>query len=107
VVISVGAGIYEELLFRLIATSVLSIILVDVCELKAGTAIPIIITTSAVLFSAYHLLGHEAFDVGAFAFRTALGVYFAGVYIYRGFGIVVGAHTVYDLLWVAMAHART
>jgi len=97
-VLSVGAGIYEELLFRLIAITVLNILLVDVFEMKVTTAIPIIIITSALLFSAYHYLGHEDFEKGVFLFRTGIGVYLAGIYIYRGFGIAVGAHTVYDVI---------
>jgi membrane protease YdiL (CAAX protease family) len=106
VVLSVGAGIYEELLFRLIAITTLNIILVDIFEMKIQWAIPIIIVTSAVLFSAYHYLGNEPFSAGTFAFRTALGIYLAGIYIYRGFGITVGAHTVYDLFVVTFMHMR-
>ena len=56
--------------------------------------IPIIVITSKLLlFSAYHNLGdegHYAFNAGLFAFRAALGIYLAGIYIYRGFGITVG-----------------
>jgi len=44
--------------------------------------------------------------VATFGFRTAMGIYLAGVYIYRGFGIAVGAHAVYDLIVVAFMHAR-
>ena len=97
-ILSVGAGIYEELLFRLIAITVLNMLLVDVCEMKMPTAIPLIILISALLFSAYHYLGSEPFQTGIFLFRTGIGVYLAGIYIYRGFGIAVGAHTVYDLI---------
>jgi hypothetical protein len=96
VVQSVGAGVYEELLFRLIAINVLSMILMDAFELKPSLAIPAIILTSALLFSASHLFG-EKFDAGVFAFRASMGIYLAGIYIYRGFGIAVGAHTTYDL----------
>src|SRR5205085_8767891 len=97
VMLSIGAGVYEELLFRLIAITLLSILLVDILEMKPTLAVPIIVITSAVLFSAYHYLGEEGkhpFQPGLFAFRTALGIYLAGIYIYRGFGITVGAHTV-------------
>lgn len=97
-VISVGAGVYEELLFRLVAINLLSMILLDTFDMRPSFGIPIIILGSAVLFAAYHLLGGESFDAGRFTFRTAMGVYLAGIYIYRGFGITVGAHTVYDLL---------
>jgi len=95
-VLSVGAGVYEELLFRLIAINLLSIIIMDFFELRPSTGIPIIIFATAALFSAYHLMV-EPFDAGVFVFRTAIGVYLAGIYIYRGFGIAVGAHTTYDI----------
>jgi membrane protease YdiL (CAAX protease family) len=109
IVLSVGAGVYEELLFRLIAINLLSMILMDLFEMKPGTGIPLIIITSALLFSAYHLLGDEPFDAGIFAFRAAMGIYLAGIYIYRGFGIAVGAHMVYDLIatvLLPMLHPR-
>lgn len=106
VVLSVGAGVYEELLFRLIAITSLNILLVDVFEIKISYAIPIIIVTSAAAFSAYHYLGNEPFQSGTFFFRTTMGIYLAGIYIYRGFGIAVGAHTVYDLIVVAFMHSR-
>lgn len=106
VVLSVGAGIYEELLFRLIAITLLNIILVDIFEMKVQWAIPLIVLISATLFSAFHYLGDEVFHPATFSFRLALGVYLAGIYVYRGFGIVVGAHTVYDLLVVALTHLR-
>ncbi|HUO07430.1 MAG TPA: CPBP family intramembrane glutamic endopeptidase [Phycisphaerae bacterium] len=103
-VLSIGAGIYEELLFRLVAIIILNIILVDIFDLKASTAIPIIILTSAILFAAYHYLGAEHFNPATFAFRSAMGVYLAGIFIYRGFGIAVGTHTTYDLIVVAFTH---
>jgi hypothetical protein len=103
-VLSIGAGIYEELLFRLIAIILLNIILIDIFELKVQTAIPIIIVGSAILFAAYHLLGNEPFNLATFTFRSAMGVYLAGVFIYRGFGIAVGTHTTYDLIVVAFTH---
>ncbi|MCL2646615.1 MAG: CPBP family intramembrane metalloprotease [Phycisphaerales bacterium] len=96
-VLSVGAGVYEELLFRLIAITVLNILLIDVFELQVSAAIPLIILASALLFSIYHYLG-EPFQTGTFLFRTGIGVYLAGIYIYRGFGIAVGTHTVYDII---------
>lgn len=107
VVLSVGAGIYEELLFRLIAIIALNILLVDVFELSLQVAIPIIIIASALLFSLYHLLGNEPFNVGTFSFRCALGVYLAGIFIYRGFGITVWTHAVYDLIVVAVGHLHS
>ncbi len=84
VILSIGAGIYEELIFRLITITTLSILLVDVLEMPLAWAIPIIIISSALLFSAYHYMGSEPFDIGSFAFRAAFGVYLAGIFLYRG-----------------------
>jgi membrane protease YdiL (CAAX protease family) len=96
--VSVGAGIYEELLFRLIFISVLSIVLMDLLGVDEGPAIFSIVIISAVVFSLYHYMGEEKFTWNTFVFRTMAGGYFAGVFILRGFGIVVGCHVLYDLM---------
>ncbi|MCL5945258.1 MAG: CPBP family intramembrane metalloprotease [Planctomycetes bacterium] len=102
VVLSLGAGIYEELLFRLVLITVLNMILVDLFGLSVGKAIPVIIIASAVLFSLYHFLGNEQPTWGAFIIRTMAGIYFAGIFIFRGFGIDVATHAGYDLMVVGL-----
>lgn len=99
-ILSVGAGIYEELLFRLIAITILNIILVDIFELKLTKAIPLIILISAGLFAAYHFLGDARMTISYVFFLTAFGVYCAAIFMYRGFGIAVGTHAVYDIIVV-------
>ncbi len=49
-VLSVGAGVYEELLFRLIAINVLSMILMDALEIKPAAGIPLVILGSGSCF---------------------------------------------------------
>lgn len=100
VILSVGAGIYEELLFRLIGITVLNIILVDIFEIKLSWAIPLIILISAGLFAAYHFLGDAKMTPSYVFFLTAFGVYCAAIFMYRGFGIAVGTHAVYDIIVV-------
>jgi hypothetical protein len=34
----------------------------------------------------------------SFVFRATAGVFFAGLFVVRGFGITVGSHAAYDLL---------
>jgi membrane protease YdiL (CAAX protease family) len=102
VVLSIGAGIYEELLFRLVLITVLNIILVDLFGLSVAKAIPVIIMASSVLFSLYHFLGNEQPTWGAFVIRTIAGIYFAGIFIFRGFGIDVATHAGYDLMVVGL-----
>jgi membrane protease YdiL (CAAX protease family) len=62
----------------------------------------LMVSISAVLFSLYHYLGHEAFQWQSFAFRTVAGIYFAGLFLTRGFGITAGCHISYDILIVAL-----
>jgi membrane protease YdiL (CAAX protease family) len=95
----IGAGIYEESLFRLLLFSGLAWMLarIDIPWPGAGTLAALV---SALLFSAAHNLGPygEDFQPFVFAFRVAAGLYFVLLYQLRGFGIAVGAHTGYDVL---------
>jgi hypothetical protein len=60
------------------------------------------IVTTSLIFSAAHYhaftLGGYAFDWYSFSFRFAAGLFFAGLFVTRGFGIAVGAHAMYDIL---------
>jgi hypothetical protein len=96
--LSVGAGIYEELLFRLMLISLLSIVLIDLVHMAEGPAIFAIVLISAAFFSLYHNLGAESFRWSLFMFRAVAGGYLAGIFILRGFGITVGCHVIYDIL---------
>jgi hypothetical protein len=97
-----GAGIYEELVFRLIGLTVLSIILIDLIRMPKNWAALSMVLASGILFAAYHNLGSEQFEWRMFAFRTIAGVYFGGLFLTRGFGITAGTHAAYDLILVAM-----
>lgn len=109
-VFSVGAGIYEELLFRLIGIALLHMLFVDVLALpeKYGGGAAILLTSLAFAF--YHFvktkpdtwIGYtmEGVDWGNFAFFTLAGVYLAMIYVIRGFGLVVSSHALYDVMVV-------
>jgi hypothetical protein len=101
---SFGAGIYEELVFRLICITALSILLVNVCKLQRTAATLFIVLLSAGLFAAQHHppLGMDPFDSTRFAFRTFAGVYLAGLFLYRGFGIACGCHAFYNIIVVTI-----
>ena len=104
---AVGAGIYEEFLFRLVFISLVLLIFVDVLELRRDVAAVSAVVLGAVLFSLYHfshaqLTGQTAFAWGHFTFRTLAGVYLGGLYVCRGFGIAVGTHAFWNVCvaWV-------
>jgi hypothetical protein len=94
-----GAGVYEEALFRLalIPLGYAILRLLQAPTVLAGT---VAVTGSALLFSIAHHAGApgEAFTWFAFIFRWLAGVYFSWVFIARGFGIAVGTHAAYDIL---------
>jgi membrane protease YdiL (CAAX protease family) len=105
-VLSVGAGIYEELMFRLVAFTLLNFLLIDLLRIRKGWGYLLMVLISAVGFAAYHYLGEE-FRWQTFAFRTVAGIYFGIVFIFRGFGITAGVHASYDIFIILlrlMAH---
>jgi membrane protease YdiL (CAAX protease family) len=94
-----GAGIYEELVFRFGLFTLLCFLL-RLVFLPRLLAIPLAALTSALLFSLAHHVGPwgEAWRLDYFLFRTVAGLYFTALYLFRGLGVAVGAHVVYDLL---------
>jgi membrane protease YdiL (CAAX protease family) len=106
IVTGVGAGIYEELVFRLILICLLMMFFQDLLGLSHANAIVSSVLISAALFSAHHhiivldgQLGRNApFNWTEFGFRTMAGVYFAALFAIRGFGITAGTHAFYDII---------
>ncbi|MBN1256908.1 MAG: CPBP family intramembrane metalloprotease [Planctomycetes bacterium] len=105
-VLSLGAGVYEEFLFRMVLLGLLLLLARSLLGKKRETVSYVIAATiSAVIFAAFHHFGQygDPFTLEKFAFRTVAGVYFAWIYLTRGFGIAVGCHTAYDLIVVGSA----
>jgi membrane protease YdiL (CAAX protease family) len=94
-----GAGIYEELLFRLILLSG-AIWILRRCGVKPGASIIYAVVATSLLFAAAHHVGPhgEPFFVRIFLFRFVAGIFFCVLFIYRGFGIAAGTHAGYDIL---------
>jgi membrane protease YdiL (CAAX protease family) len=102
IVLSLGAGIYEELVFRLVAFTLLHLLLIDVLGLPRLAGAGVVILASAMLFSGYHYLGSEQFEWHSFVFRTSAGIYFGAIFLFRGFGVTAGAHAAYDVIAVGL-----
>ena len=104
VVLCLGAGLYEELVFRLIVLTVLSLVVRDLLLFPARTTGVVVVALSALMFSAYHYLGDETFrwhtaaGWRTFAFRTLAGIYFGVLFFTRGFGVTSATHAAYDIL---------
>ena len=95
----IGAGIYEEVLFRLGLFGGLVLVLRTI-GIPGLVVIPAAACAAALAFAAAHHIGPygEPMRADYFVFRTTAGLYFTVLFVARGFGIAVGAHAGYDVL---------
>jgi Type II CAAX prenyl endopeptidase Rce1-like len=93
-----GAGIYEELLFRLGLVPIVAGLWQMVGGARRLKLFVAILITSFV-FSGAHYLGPqgEHFDAHSFLFRFLAGGFFGALFVSRGFGIAAGSHALYDI----------
>lgn len=94
-----GAGVYEETLFRLLLFSGLWWVFQQAAFPGWWAGILAVVGSSLAFASAHHLGPHgDPLQAPTFLFRALAGVAFALLYWLRGFGITVGAHAGYDVL---------
>jgi hypothetical protein len=98
--ISLGACIYEELLFRVLLISGL----VSLARVGLGWGALrsniFAVFLGALIFSIFHYIGPygEPLALGSFTFRAVAGLLLSGLYVLRGFGITAWTHALYDVL---------
>lgn len=104
-VLCVGAGIYEELVFRLILICLMVMIGADLLRLSPGWTTLAAVLISALAFAAHHHppIGGEPFHSARFVFRLAAGLYLGTLFVYRGYGLAAGTHVAYNLAVAALA----
>ena len=97
--VSLGAGVYEELLFRVLLVSGLLFAARAVLGLGTVAASIFAVVTGAVIFSAFHYIGPygDPLELPSFVFRSVAGLAFSGLYVTRGFGITAWTHALYDV----------
>ncbi|HEX6983308.1 MAG TPA: CPBP family intramembrane glutamic endopeptidase [Balneolaceae bacterium] len=100
--LSLGAGLYEELFFRVILVSALLFIFKKLFA-KKYMAYAFAMVLAAVLFSLAHYIGElgDPFTLGSFLFRFLFGLALNAIYIWRGFGMAAWTHAIYDLMVIA------
>jgi hypothetical protein len=98
--ISAGAGLHEELVFRVLLFGGLLALLRRGLSVGPALSLLLALAVSAALFSyAHHLPPHgEPFTTFAFVFRLLAGVVFGLLYHLRGFATAVYTHFLYDVL---------
>ena len=99
IALGIGAGIYEELVFRLILISVILMVGADLLHFDRRNVIICAIAVSSLFFAAHHHrpFGDEAFDPLRFIFRTGAGAYLAAIFWYRGYALAAGCHAAYNV----------
>jgi hypothetical protein len=97
--LSLGAGIYEELLFRVLLVGALAWMARRVAGWRPPVAGAAATLAGALLFAAFHYIGPygDVLDVYSFVYRTIGGLFFSALYLLRGFGITAWTHALYDV----------
>jgi hypothetical protein len=97
--ISLGAGIYEELLFRVLLVAALAALAHKGFGWRLLPAGVFAAVVGALVFSAFHYIGPygDPWRVETFTFRAIAGLLFSGLYLTRGFGIAAWSHALYDV----------
>ncbi len=99
IALGIGAGVYEELVFRLIFISLILMVGADLLHYDRKNVVIFAIAVSSLLFAAHHHrpFGADAFDPVRFIFRTGAGAYLAAIFWYRGYALAAGCHAAYNV----------
>lgn len=99
IALSLGAGLYEELFFRVILVSLLVFVFKRFLKSK-NTAYALSAIIAAIIFSGVHYIGQmgDTLELGSFLFRFLFGLALNVVYVVRGFGMAAWTHALYDLI---------
>lgn len=99
---ALGAGVHEELVFRLALLGGLVALAEGSRSLarRPRLAVAVALVASSIAFSAAHHLGAygEPWTAHAFAFRVLAGAAFGLIFWFRSLAHAVYAHAIYDLL---------
>lgn len=102
IIFSVGAGVYEEIVFRLILITSLYFIFTTLLKINKPTGAIISIILGALIFTSMHYVGNlsDNFTYTSFTFRLLSGIFLSAIFMFRGLGIAVYTHAIYDVLSV-------
>ncbi|HZL99010.1 MAG TPA: CPBP family glutamic-type intramembrane protease [Planctomycetota bacterium] len=98
--LSVGAGLWEELVFRLALLGGLTLLLSRALGAAPVVAVAVAVLVSSLLFALYHHVGAdgEPLTASRFLFRGIAGTILGLLFVFRGLAVVVYMHVFYDLL---------
>ena len=112
--LDIGAGVYEEILFRFLILRGLTFVFgIDPyvaffdegpekpqASMQTAAALILPVLVSSLSFAAYHHVGAGAdpWEWSLFLFRFVAGLFLAMLYFLRGLGVCVYTHAFYDLM---------
>jgi len=104
IVLALGAGVYEEFIFRVVLVSGFLYFLRDILRLQPHFAAVLAIVSASLIFSFFHYLGNygDVFEMKSFLIRFGAGIFLSILYVLRGYGITAYTHTLYDLLVILL-----
>ncbi|MDR4508264.1 MAG: CPBP family intramembrane metalloprotease [Candidatus Brocadiaceae bacterium] len=102
IILSVGAGVYEEIVFRLLLISALYFIFTNLLKVSKPMGATISVLAGGLIFTVIHYIGvsSDLYTPANFTFRLLSGVILSVIFLFRGLGIAVYTHAVYDVLAV-------
>jgi len=102
VLLSLGAGAYEELLFRFLILAGLYSALAKACRLPRVAAFLVALLLSSAAFALYHNLGvsGEPLEPVPLLFRFLAGILLGALFAWRGLALCAWLHALYDVLLV-------
>tara|TARA_Y100000590_G_scaffold460671_1_gene620496 strand:- start:701 stop:1408 length:708 start_codon:yes stop_codon:yes gene_type:complete len=97
-----GAGIWEEILFRFVLINIFAFIFKFIFK-KSFNVIFLSFVLSSLIFSLFHYIGSfaDTFYLYSFFIRFIGGLCLSSIYYYRGLGISILTHFVYDFVLVS------
>lgn len=106
ILMAASAGIYEEILFRLIMLGFLLLLLNQLMQSKRWLQISIATFVSSVIFSVFHYASFEFFAWSSFTFRFVAGCILGLLFVHRGLAVAVYTHSFYDFFYFLQNGAR-
>lgn len=100
--LSLGAGLYEELVFRVLLVGGLALLFNMVSSRREAAYVAAAII-GALMFSAVHYVGTfgDSFEAASFVFRFLFGLAMNAIFLLRGFALAAWTHALYDVLVVS------
>ena len=101
--LSIGAGIWEEFLFRYTFINFLFFFTSLFTVYSKFFKLSISILISALLFSIFHYIGSygDIFAWNTFLLRFFAGIFLGCLFLFRGLGISAYTHIIYDMFIVS------